>query len=391
MADKVDKSAASASKAKSASAISAGKRLSSRMAKDTVISSDKLIAKTDDKTKQKVSPSTSKKHDDEMLNILRAVKASQDKMEERLVALEEPGELDYYDENYEYDDDEVVEPQNKRQRVDECESPSCESNNSRFASLSKRFKAVEPVCAGVDSILADTVTDLFRKGMDDDQYEQLVRDEITPRPDNCDGLVTVKTNKFVWDFMSSTARSNDKKLQNCATSVVKAGVVVTNMVNKVAAIEKSLDDAGHGDLVDWSTVFDGCNDTLALLGHANRQINLTRRDFIKPELDSVYVPLCSHSEPYTTELFGDDVAKRAKEIEDSHKMGNKIQKGLSRAVFSSYRGRPSRRGRGRWFRGSRGRGGASRGDYHGSSSGYYENRKNSQSRGPPQRGAYPRH
>ena len=84
-----------------------------------------------------------------------------------------------------------------------------------------------------------------------------------------------------------------------------------------------------------------------MLGHTNRQINLARRDFIRSELNSEYTHLCAHTQPYTTFLFGDDVSKTAKDIEDCSKIANRI-----------HYGRGSSRGRGRFgrSRGTRGRG-----------------------------------
>jgi hypothetical protein len=112
------------------------------------------------------------------------------------------------------------------------------------------------------------------------------------------------------------------------------------------------------DQDEISEVLDNCNDTIALLGHANKQINLSRRYFMKPDLDANYVHLCAQSVPYTSYLFGDDVSKAAKDIEDTRKIGSRL---------GGYRGRPFYRGgRGRGFRRGfpgilRGR----RGGYHG--------------------------
>lgn len=64
---------------------------------------------------------------------------------------------------------------------------------------------------------------------------------------------------------------------------------------------------------------DNVNDSLAFLGHANRQINLTRKDLSKPELKYEYAHLCNHQSPYTNQLIGEDVSKADKEIEDEAK------------------------------------------------------------------------
>lgn len=97
---------------------------------------------------------------------------------------------------------------------------------------------------------------------------------------------------------------------------------------------------------------DECNDSLALLGHANRQLNMTRRDIIKPELRYEYLHLCAQSVPYTAWVFDDGIFKSANEIEDCSKISHKLQ-------YSNRGGTFTGRMRGR-FRGRRPRG---RGNY----------------------------
>lgn len=101
---------------------------------------------------------------------------------------------------------------------------------------------------------------------------------------------------------------------------------------------------------------DKCNDVLALLGHANRQINTTRREFLRPELMSEYLHLCSHSVPFTKWLFGDDVSKTAKDIEDCSKIGNKLRFGRGRGGYRGGRGHRGGRGGCRGNIGTRDRG-----------------------------------
>jgi hypothetical protein len=179
--------------------------------------------------------------------------------------------------------------------------------------------------------------------MDDAQYSEIIKDEANPRPDNCDGLLVVKTNQLIWELISPFAQTCDKKMQAIEKSVVKAAVLLCKTVNNLAKIEK------EKNTDEFDNVIDECNDVLALLGHTNRQINLARRDCIRSELNSEYTHLCAHTQPYTTFLFGDDVSKTAKDIEDCSKIANHI-----------YYGRGSSRGRGRFNRG-RGRFGRSRG------------------------------
>ena len=143
----------------------------------------------------------------------------------------------------------------------------------------------------------------------------MVKDENNARLENCEGLTVVKTNRLIWDVVSHNAGLNDKKLQNMELSVVKAATILTKTVNNMATLEK--------DCQEFSPLIDSCNNVLALLGHTNRQINLARKDFLQPELKYEYAHLGNHSVPFTSELFGDDVSKQAREIEDINNSDSK--------------------------------------------------------------------
>jgi hypothetical protein len=74
--------------------------------------------------------------------------------------------------------------------------------------------------------------------MDDAQYSEIIKDEVNPRPDNCDGLLVVKTNQLIWELISPFALTCDKKMQAIEKSVVKAAVLLCKTVNNLAKTEK---------------------------------------------------------------------------------------------------------------------------------------------------------
>lgn len=78
------------------------------------------------------------------------------------------------------------------------------------------------------------------------------------------------------------------------------------------------EDAKYGKEIDH------CLEVFVLLGHGNRHVNIARHDLLKPELKEEYVPLCNHSLPFAEELFGGDVSKAAREIEEVAKTRIKI-------------------------------------------------------------------
>ncbi|XP_060566711.1 uncharacterized protein LOC132725590 [Ruditapes philippinarum] len=295
-----------------------------------------------------------------MMDLLRSIRNDQnslvnhlDLLDGRVHNLEDTSNdqyCDYYNENYEGDEMQDSSEQytqysnldmsyhspldscytektvNKSSETSDKASESVSTNNSatasRFDKLASKFVSEEVVSDDVDNALAGNVNNLFRNGLGDIVYENMTKDDVCARPKNCEGLVVVKLNKLIWDVVPPRSRNNDKKLQNIEKSIVKAGVNLTKSMNELAHLES---EKGQS----FGTILDTCNDALALLGQANVQLNHARRDFLRPELKADYANLCNHSYPFTSELFGDDVSKAAKDIEDCNKMGNRMQYGPS--------------------------------------------------------------
>ena len=124
-------------------------------------------------------------------------------------------------------------------------------------SFSKRFKGQKVTDGAIDENLANTVTDLFRKGIDEEQYNALLKDPALSRPENCSGFTVVRCNQLVWDLLSPSPRINDEKLQNIETTVVKSPSVLAKVVNEVATLEKTLHENGE----NISFVIDKLNDS----------------------------------------------------------------------------------------------------------------------------------
>ena len=64
--------------------------------------------------------------------------------------------------------------------------------------------------------------------------------------------------------------------------------------------------------------------TAVLLLSANRELNLKRRDLIRPDLNKQHAPLCNPSTAVPTFLFGDDLNKEVEELTKSQKLSNKV-------------------------------------------------------------------
>ena len=177
---------------------------------------------------QKAGSSGAKKEDSDpntkILSLLMDMRKKMEKSEDLLnnvsKRVDDLENTDYHDYYGQYGDDEYQEcPVQELGDEPECSDlagacgtkrhremePSDESTENRFSSLAKRFKGQEITSNELDSVLASSITDIFRKGMEEEQYNSMIKDEKLARPENCDGLTVVKCNQLVWDLLSPTA------------------------------------------------------------------------------------------------------------------------------------------------------------------------------------------
>ena len=81
----------------------------------------------------------------------------------------------------------------------------------------------------------------------------------------------------------------------------------------------------------------------------NSEVNLRRRERLKPELHPTYRHLCNPSNTITSQLFGDDLPKAVKDIVEANKISSTIHGGRRSAD------RRDKRQRSRQFAGSNSR------------------------------------
>ena len=71
---------------------------------------------------------------------------------------------------------------------------------------------------------------------------------------------------------------------------------------------------------------------LGLLGQTNRLINNKWKEFHKQDLDTKYHYLTSANFPYTDNLYGDDINKNIKEIQDMNRLNKNVGWNVGRVI-----------------------------------------------------------
>ncbi|ESO91460.1 hypothetical protein LOTGIDRAFT_153904 [Lottia gigantea] len=175
----------------------------------------------------------------------------------------------------------------------------------------KKLRVKDKCDVPVIDELASLVDRWFREEIEEDHWFELIK--TIARRENCT-LVNIKTNQFVWGFLTVSTKIADKKIQNAQTSLVKGAIIVT----KLTDVFGRASNEGSDDNLEKAL------EALALLGHANKQLCFLRRENMKPNMKGEYSHLCSQTLKYTDHLFGDEVSKTVKDISDCSRISNKI-------------------------------------------------------------------
>lgn len=214
--------------------------------------------------------------------------------------------------------------------------------------------------------LAELTNGLLKEGLSKDQISTINQKYLKPK--NCPFLEAPKVNNLLWNQLKQEPKNLDTSLQKGQGFLMSALYAMITVCNDLAQ--------NHNDVKSLTTL----THALVLGLSANRQVNLARRDLLRPHLNKPYQSLCNPSTLITSYLFGDDLNKQVDDLTKANKIGHKIQGPSTKPRYHPYGSSSGARGRGyRQNYLGRGRGsnytpGARKGPFLGSGRG-----------GPPQR------
>ena len=139
-----------------------------------------------------------------------------------------------------------------------------------------------------------------------------------PKPSNCQNLLVPKVNPLIWENLSPHVRNLDLKIQRCQKPLIRGLVALLKATNDSPKLSVEQEDS------------------VALLASAHFELNQLRKELIKPDLNNRYTHLCKPRVKTTEWLFGDDLHKAVKELDEEQK---------TVGVMRSRQGRHSHRGR----------------------------------------------
>ena len=179
---------------------------------------------------------------------------------------------------------------------------------SEVPAIAARFAIPSGIGKPINKQLASNIEYLTTHPLDEKNLSDTA--SKYPSPDNCPTLDVPKVNGTIWENLKGYTRTKDLKLQRVQKALAKG----------LTAFARSVDGQ---DLTDTQ------QDTLALLCNAQFELNCLRRDCIRPDINTKYTHLCKASNVLTPskQLFGDDLSKQVKDLQEEHKAAVGVVKG----------------------------------------------------------------
>ena len=141
------------------------------------------------------------------------------------------------------------------------------------------------------------------------------------RPENCENLINTRVNPEIWSKVRSNTKSRDLKMRKLETSLLNSMIPIVKMSDRLLKLKSNSKSTSESDVSEFLQV---SLDSLALMGHSINEVNIKRRELIKPDLNDQFKQLCGSHTPVTKLLFGDDLPKSVKEISETNKVGVKV-------------------------------------------------------------------
>lgn len=203
-----------------------------------------------------------------------------------------------------------------------------------FSSVMQEFSVDEHVGHKVNAAVAESVNTMFMKKLNEESLSSKAKS--IHRPENCQKLIVPRVNPLIWDKLKAETKSSDLKMQRAQNMLMKGTITVIEVIDSLMSNGDPLGKQLAKKLMG----------SLAFQSNVMYEMNMKRRELIKPDLNVQFKHLCSSHVPITEELFGDDLHKHVKDITESQKVSNRLQRGRAFRGYHGQRGPAGRSWRG---------------------------------------------
>ncbi|XP_050414109.2 uncharacterized protein LOC126828376 [Patella vulgata] len=206
------------------------------------------------------------------------------------------------------------------QSEQEVSNPVCLTN------YFSQYNNIDEVCGpNIEASLAEAVNNMIKHGLSEEKTNELLNRYT--RPQNCQNLTQTKVNPPIWESLSGETRSTDIKLQKIQNIIMKAFIPLTKLA------ELLMTSTGGATAIDTVNVnkhgHQFLTDSMALLAAVNAEVNGRRRVLMKTDVNTNYRSLCTIKGPNGALLFGADLTDRLREISETNRVVQKVNRDRS--------------------------------------------------------------
>ena len=264
------------------------------------------------------------------------------RLAEEEVGAEQPPKLHRYVSDSDSECEESVEKDGHACAVDEDQidlflASDSEKENDEgdwLSEFARDLAGSEESGPAINEELAGIVEKMLKNKLTEDKAKELLAKYL--RPENVPTLANPRVNAHIWAKLKEPTRKADIRLSHVGEKLVKGVIGSTKVANQLFDLKsKVLGDTRK----EVKSIMRTALDTVRLGAAAVHELSQKRRQALKPDLHPSYRGLCSAPKEEGTELFGNNLNDRIKELPEVNRMGSKVADHggrYNRGRYSSY-------------------------------------------------------
>ena len=189
-----------------------------------------------------------------------------------------------------------------------------------MAAIAQDLDVREKTGSAISGGLAGILTSLLKDKLAHEKIQSKI--EKYPLLSNVEGLRTPRVNHLIWNQLPAQVRTHDSKMQKSQNALVASLVAMSRATELVLQESKA-----NKELVTCTT------DAIALASQGCHDMNNTRRQAMKKELNKDYKANSSTVGASSEFLFG-DLSKLGKDITDANKLTKKVRSSYLQGIYS---------------------------------------------------------
>ena len=202
-----------------------------------------------------------------------------------------------------------------------------DDHDEDFLDSLAQFYDLDDKCSpNVADKLAGIVNNAIQTNLNAEKLKAMI--DKYPRPENCHDLRVPEVNSEIWSKLNRGTKSAELQMQKMQ------GIVLRAMVPLIQVMDDLLP---HKDNKEHQQYLTKTADSFRLLTYAFAAVSQRRREMIRPQLNGPYRQLCNSKNKVTQYLFGDDLGKQIKDINEAQRVGTKVSHDRRQAQGQQWR------------------------------------------------------